>query len=145
LITIRAEWLLSVAYLVWVQVGQSSGAVSIGWDWSIVEVVLEWTLLAGESGQVGLDVNTLSILSGGESEGSLDSILLGENGLVGGIGWVVGDFWGISKLASCLFWGLSEDDWESNEGEGEELHCDCDCSLWIEKEGVVWRMQTSVV
>lgn len=117
------------AYLVWVQVGQSASAVSVGWDWSVVDVVLEWASLGLKASQVDRDSNAFSVLSGSESEGSLDSVCLVEDGLVGDVGWVVCDFWGVSKLASGLFWRLSKDGWESNEGEGEELHCECACWL----------------
>lgn len=129
-------WLFGIAgsglsTLVRIQMGLGSSAVAISWDGLVVNVVLERTSLGLESLKVDLYGNTFSILAGGESEGSLDSILLVEDGLISNICWVVFDFGSVSEKAGLEV--LSEDGWKSEKGESEKLHFDC-CLFVCERE-----------
>jgi hypothetical protein len=130
-------WVIGIARsglstLVGVQMSLGSGAVAISWDGLVVNVVLERTSKGVESLKIDLYSNTLSILAGGEGEGTLDLRALREDGFVGNVCWVVFDFGSISEIS---LWELSEDGWESNEGESEELHLDC--WVWV-CEDISW-------
>lgn len=121
-------WLFGIARsglstLVRIQMSLGSSAVAISWDGLVVNVVLERTGLSVESLKLDLYGNTVSLLAGGESEGSLDSVCLVEDGLISNICWVVFDFGSISKKAGLTV--LSEDGWESDKSESEILHLDC--------------------
>lgn len=110
-------------YNVGIQMGEGSGAVAIGWDGLVVDVVLEWADLF-TSAQLGLDGNAFSVLSGCKDKLSVDSVGLGKDGFVGDVGRVSVDSCCWAKFTGDAVFGVdSEDEGESDGCKGEELHC----------------------
>lgn len=116
--------------LIRVQVGLGSGAVAVGGDGLVVDVVGEVSLADREALEVENNLGSNGTGAGLELNLSLDGAgVAGEDGGVDDIGGVARDGGSISKLAGLR---LGEGDGGQGEERGDsvELHCDDSVGFW---------------